>query len=71
MGNSEVGHKYWCRIVYQSLTRIDKAIEDGEFAENEALNGAYTHVTDNHSALHIFDYYLMVGYTATYVISKH
>lgn len=56
MGNSEVGHTNIGagRIVYQSLTRIDKAIEDGEFAENEALNGAYTHVTDNHSALHIF-----------------
>ncbi|RPA64990.1 2,3-bisphosphoglycerate-independent phosphoglycerate mutase [Aerococcus agrisoli] len=56
MGNSEVGHTNIGagRIVYQSLTRIDKAISDGEFAENEALNGAYTHVKENHSALHIF-----------------
>jgi 2,3-bisphosphoglycerate-independent phosphoglycerate mutase len=56
MGNSEVGHTNIGagRIVYQSLTRIDKAISDGDFAENEALNGAYTHVKENHSALHIF-----------------
>jgi 2,3-bisphosphoglycerate-independent phosphoglycerate mutase len=42
MGNSEVGHLNIGagRIVYQQLTRITKAIEDGEFAENEALNKA-------------------------------
>lgn len=56
MGNSEVGHTNIGagRVVYQSLTRIDKAIEDGEFLENPALNEAYTHATDNKSALHIF-----------------
>ncbi|MCP4147283.1 MAG: 2,3-bisphosphoglycerate-independent phosphoglycerate mutase [bacterium] len=38
-GNSEVGHLNIGagRVVYQSLTRIDKAIEDGDFFENEAL----------------------------------
>lgn len=56
MGNSEVGHTNIGagRIVYQSLTRIDKAIEDGEFETNPALNGAFQHVVDNHSALHLF-----------------
>lgn len=39
MGNSEVGHLNIGagRIVYQDLTRISKAIEDGSFYENAAL----------------------------------
>ena len=42
MGNSEVGHLNMGagRIVYQELTRITKAIEDGDFFENEELLGA-------------------------------
>lgn len=39
MGNSEVGHMNIGagRIVYQDMTRIDIAIEDGSFAANPAL----------------------------------
>jgi len=39
MGNSEVGHLNLGagRIVYQDLTRINKAIADGEFATNPVL----------------------------------
>ena len=39
MGNSEVGHTNIGagRIVYQELTRITKAIEDGDFFTNEVL----------------------------------
>ena len=39
MGNSEVGHTNIGagRIVYQELTRITKAIQDGAFFENEAF----------------------------------
>jgi len=39
MGNSEVGHMNIGagRIVYQDMTRIDIAIEDGSFAKNAAL----------------------------------
>ena len=42
MGNSEVGHTNIGagRIVYQDLTRITKAIEEGTFFENEALLAA-------------------------------
>ena len=56
MGNSEVGHTNIGagRVVYQSITRIDKAIEDGDFDTNEALDGAISHVKDNDSALHFF-----------------
>ncbi|EXJ22667.1 2,3-bisphosphoglycerate-independent phosphoglycerate mutase [Alkalibacterium sp. AK22] len=56
MGNSEVGHTNIGagRVVYQSITRIDKAIEDGEFETNEAFNGAIDHVKKHGSALHLF-----------------
>ena len=42
MGNSEVGHMNIGagRIVYQDLTRIDAAIEDGSFFDNAELNAA-------------------------------
>lgn len=42
MGNSEVGHMNLGagRIVYQDLTRINLAIEDGSFARNPALQRA-------------------------------
>ena len=56
MGNSEVGHLNMGagRIVYQELTRITKAIEDGDFFENEALVDAVNNVKANNSALHLF-----------------
>ncbi|MDB6152919.1 MAG: phosphoglycerate mutase, 2,3-bisphosphoglycerate-independent [Chthoniobacteraceae bacterium] len=43
MGNSEVGHLNLGagRIVYQDLTRINKAVIDGEFATNAVLKAAY------------------------------
>lgn len=43
MGNSEVGHLNLGagRIVYQDLTRINKAIADGEFAGNPVLQEAF------------------------------
>src|SRR3546814_14612567 len=42
MGNSEVGHMNLGagRIVYQDLTRVDAAIEDGSFFDNARLRGA-------------------------------
>ena len=42
MGNSEVGHLNLGAgaIVKQDLLRIDEAIEDGSFFENEALRAA-------------------------------
>ena len=55
MGNSEVGHLNMGagRIVYQELTRITKAIQDGDFFENEALLAACENVKKNDSALHL------------------
>ena len=45
MGNSEVGHLNIGagRIVYQSLTLINKAVEDGTFFTNEAFLKAIQH----------------------------
>ncbi|MBU3811221.1 MAG: 2,3-bisphosphoglycerate-independent phosphoglycerate mutase [Candidatus Niameybacter stercoravium] len=56
MGNSEVGHLNMGagRIVYQELTRITKAIADGDFFENEALAGAMNNAKNNDKALHLF-----------------
>jgi 2,3-bisphosphoglycerate-independent phosphoglycerate mutase len=55
MGNSEVGHLNMGagRIVYQELTRITKAIEDGDFFENPELLAAVENCKKNHSALHL------------------
>src|SRR5699024_2793757 len=54
--NSEVGHTNIGagRIVYQSLTRINKAIEDGSFFKKEALLNAIKQVKEKDSALHLF-----------------
>ena len=55
MGNSEVGHTNMGagRIVYQELTRITKAIDDGDFFKNEALLDAVSNCKKNNSALHL------------------
>lgn len=55
MGNSEVGHLNIGagRVVYQELTRISKAIDDGVFAGNAALNGAINHCRETGGALHV------------------
>ncbi len=54
MGNSEVGHLNLGagRIVYQEITRIDKAIDDGEFQTNAALVGLMNRVHEKGAALH-------------------
>ncbi len=56
MGNSEVGHMNLGagRVVYQSLTRIDKDIEEGTFFSNPVLTSAVQKTIDTDSALHIF-----------------
>jgi 2,3-bisphosphoglycerate-independent phosphoglycerate mutase len=55
MGNSEVGHMNLGagRVVYQELTRIDKAIADGEFARNPAITGAFDRVQHAGGTLHV------------------
>ena len=55
MGNSEVGHMNIGagRIVYQDLTRIDAAIEDGSFFDNAELNAACDAVLASGGTLHV------------------
>ncbi len=56
MGNSEVGHLNIGagRVVYQSLTRVNVAIREGEFEKNETFIGAINHVKKEGTALHLF-----------------
>jgi len=55
MGNSEVGHLNIGagRIVYQSLTRVNLAIREGQFEKNETFLKAMDHVKKNGTNLHI------------------
>jgi 2,3-bisphosphoglycerate-independent phosphoglycerate mutase len=55
MGNSEVGHLTIGagKIFYQSLPRINIAIQSGEFFRNEVFLAAAEHVKKNRSTLHI------------------
>lgn len=55
MGNSEVGHLNLGagRVVYQLITRIDLAIEDGSFFENEAFLKAMDRARQPGRTLHL------------------
>ncbi len=56
MGNSEVGHLNMGagRIVYQDLTKITKAIADGDFFENPALIKAMDNAALGGKKLHLY-----------------
>ena len=55
MGNSEVGHMNLGsgRVVYQDFTRINRAMETGEFADNLVFGEVFNAVKTAGSALHI------------------
>jgi 2,3-bisphosphoglycerate-independent phosphoglycerate mutase len=55
MGNSEVGHMNLGagRIVYQDLTRVDAAIEDGSFFANAELRAACAAAKASGGTLHV------------------
>ncbi|MBD3657388.1 2,3-bisphosphoglycerate-independent phosphoglycerate mutase [Marinobacter sp.] len=55
MGNSEVGHMNLGagRVVYQSLTRIDKDLADGTFNENPVLCAAIDKAVSGGRAIHL------------------
>ena len=56
MGNSEVGHLNLGagRVVYQEITRIDREIREGRFAQNAALRSAIDTAVRSNSTLHLF-----------------
>jgi len=55
MGNSEVGHIHIGagRVVYQELTRINKAVEENRLQENETLNKAFSSLKKRGGKLHL------------------
>jgi 2,3-bisphosphoglycerate-independent phosphoglycerate mutase len=55
MGNSEVGHQNIGagRIVDQEVMRITRAVRDGSFFENAALNGAFEHAQQTGGTVHL------------------
>lgn len=55
MGNSEVGHLNIGagKVVYQDLPRINKEIENGDFAQNQNLLKCFSHTKKFGSKLHI------------------
>jgi 2,3-bisphosphoglycerate-independent phosphoglycerate mutase len=55
MGNSEVGHMHLGagRVVFQDLTLIHRAIEDGSFFSNPVLRGAMGAVKKSGGRLHL------------------
>ena len=56
MGNSEVGHLNIGagRVVFQDITRINCAVEDGSFFENTVMNRQMDQVLASGKALHIY-----------------
>ncbi|MBU0672764.1 MAG: hypothetical protein KJ732_07050 [Candidatus Margulisbacteria bacterium] len=65
MGNSEVNHLNMGagRVVYQSIERINVAIEDGSFFKNAALISAVKNCQQNNSTLHLMG--LLQGHGGT------
>ncbi|MBR4741906.1 MAG: 2,3-bisphosphoglycerate-independent phosphoglycerate mutase, partial [Desulfovibrio sp.] len=55
MGNSEVGHMNIGagRIVYQDMTKIDLALQDGSFQQNPCLNALLGKVKQANGRLHL------------------
>jgi 2,3-bisphosphoglycerate-independent phosphoglycerate mutase len=55
MGNSEVGHLTIGsgRVLFQDLMRVNAAIDDGSFFENDALLGAFRRACDRDGQVHL------------------
>jgi 2,3-bisphosphoglycerate-independent phosphoglycerate mutase len=70
MGNSEVGHLNIGAgfVVYQWITRIDQAIEDGSFAQNTAIKAAMEGCLERGKALHLIG---LVGEGGVHSHSRH
>ncbi len=70
MGNSEVGHLNIGagRIVYQSLTRVNVAIREGEFDRNETFLAAMDHVKNMEQNCTFSDFFQMAACIAILII---
>ncbi len=69
-GNSEVGHLNIGagRVVYQSLTRIDKSISDGDFYTNPALLKAVRSAKERSSTLHLMG---LIQEEGVHAVTRH
>jgi 2,3-bisphosphoglycerate-independent phosphoglycerate mutase len=69
-GNSEVGHLNIGagRIVYQSLTRIDKSIEDNDFFTNHAFIKAVRMAKERGSTLHLMG---LIQEEGVHAVTRH
>jgi 2,3-bisphosphoglycerate-independent phosphoglycerate mutase len=69
-GNSEVGHLNLGagRIVYQSLTKIDKSVSDGDFFSNPAFLKAINHAGENGSTLHLIG---LIQEEGVHAVTRH
>ncbi len=69
-GNSEVGHINLGagRVVFQDLLRLNNAIADGTFYQNEAFLGAIEHISKNGSNIHLMG---LVGLGAVHSETSH
>lgn len=70
MGNSEVGHLNIGagRTIYQSLTRIDKSISDGDFFTNKAFNRAIDYAKEHGSTLHLMG---LIQEEGVHAVTRH
>lgn len=69
-GNSEVGHLNIGsgRVIYQSLTRIDKSISDGDFFQNLVLLKAVDFAKNNHSTIHLIG---LIQEEGVHAVTRH
>ncbi|MFW5959799.1 MAG: 2,3-bisphosphoglycerate-independent phosphoglycerate mutase, partial [Chitinivibrionales bacterium] len=69
-GNSEVGHLNIGagRVVYQNLTRIDKAVEDGSFYSNRELLEAVDTAKKRGSTLHLIG---LIQEEGVHAVTRH
>lgn len=69
-GNSEVGHLNIGagRVVYQSLTRIDKSIRDGDFFTNEAFIKALSLAKQRGSTVHLMG---LIQEEGVHAVTRH
>lgn len=70
MGNSEVGHLNIGagRIIYQSLTRIDKSISDGDYFTNPAFLKAINFAKQNGGTLHLIG---LIQEEGVHAVTRH
>ncbi len=69
-GNSEVGHLNIGsgRIMYQSLTRIDKSVSDGDFFSNKAFCDAIDIAKKRESTLHLIG---LIQEEGVHAVTRH